>query len=272
LAGGIGISKDTMALRNQHPTAAHPAQPHPLTDRRHGRRWRPRLSALAASLLLAGAAWAQTASPSVEKPIDIPAQALDKALGALARQTGQRIVFSTDLTEGKQAAALKGTLAPQQALERLLAGSGLVLKALPDGGFTVAPQPAGAEKETTLPVVRVKAAAEREVANGPVAGYVAKRSATGTKTDTPILETPQSTSVLGRDELETRGALSVLEALRYVPGVVTQVFGEDTRGQDDWLNLRGFSGFGTSLYQDGLRMNTDANAFANQRSVNRPGF
>lgn len=266
MAGGIGISKDIMALRNQHHIAAHPAQPHPLTDRVHGRRWRPRLSALAAGLLLAGAAWAQTAAPGVEKPIDIPAQALDKALGALARQTGMRIVYSTDLTEGKQAAALKGTLAPQQALERLLAGSGLVLKALPDGGFTVAPQPVGAEKETTLPVVRVKAAAERETATGPVVGYVAKRSATGTKTDTLILETPQSTSVLGRDELETRGALSVLEALRYVPGVVTQVYGEDTRGQDDWLNLRGFSGFGTSLYQDGLRMNTDANAFANQRS------
>lgn len=66
--------------------------------------------------------------------------------------------------------------------------------------------------------------------------------------------------------MEARGALSVMEALRYVPGVVSQIYGADTRGQDDWLNLRGFSGFGTSLYQDGLRMNTDANSFANQRS------
>lgn len=120
--------------------------------------------------------------------------------------------------------------------------------------------------EATLPVVSVKAKTELERAGGPVNGYVARRSGSATKTDTSVLETPQSISVLGREELESRGALSVLEALRYTPGVVSQVYGADTRGQDDWLNLRGFSGFGTSLYQDGLRMNTDANSFANQRS------
>lgn len=120
--------------------------------------------------------------------------------------------------------------------------------------------------EATLPVVSVRAKADQETAAGPVPGYVAKRSLAGTKTDTPIIETAQSISVIGREELDDRGAISVLEALRYVPGVVSQVYGADTRGQDDWINLRGFSGFGTSLYQDGLRMNTDANSFANQRS------
>ncbi|ADP15923.1 TonB-dependent siderophore receptor family protein 8 [Achromobacter xylosoxidans A8] len=116
----------------------------------------------------------------------------------------------------------------------------------------------------TLPAVRVEA--RQESATGPVPGYVAERSLTGTKTNTPITEVPQSISVIGRDELDDRGALSVVEALRYVPGVVTQTNGADTRGQDDWINLRGFSGIGTSLYQDGLRMNTNANGFANQRS------
>ena len=37
-----------------------------------------------------------------------------------------------------------------------------------------------------------------ERANGPVVGYLANQSATGTKTDTPILTTPQSISVVTR--------------------------------------------------------------------------
>ena len=45
-----------------------------------------------------------------------------------------------------------------------------------------------AEEPTTLPAVRVTGTGE--TATGPVEGYVARRSATGTKTDTPLSETP----------------------------------------------------------------------------------
>ena len=44
----------------------------------------------------------------------------------------------------------------------------------------------------------------------------------------------------------------------------------EPRGQDGWLTW--VLGFGTSLYQDGLRMNTDAAAYANQRSESRPAW
>ncbi|MGS1005769.1 TonB-dependent siderophore receptor [Achromobacter anxifer] len=131
-------------------------------------------------------------------------------------------------------------------------------------GTSLAQDSRQASIEVTLPAVRVEA--DRESATGPVSGYVAERSVTGTKTNTPISEVPQSISVIGRDELDDRGALSVVEALRYVPGVASQTYGADTRGQDDWINLRGFSGYGTSLYQDGLRMNANAGSFASQRS------
>lgn len=131
-------------------------------------------------------------------------------------------------------------------------------------GTSLAQEPSQADIAVTLPTVRVEA--DRESATGPVSGYVAERSLTGTKTSTPITDVPQSISVIGRDELDDRGALSVVEALRYVPGVASQTYGADTRGQDDWINLRGFSGYGTSLYQDGLRMNTNASTFASQRS------
>lgn len=105
--------------------------------------------------------------------------------------------------------------------------------------------------EVTLPEVTVKDKAEQETATGPVQGYVAKSTATATKTDTPIIETPQSISVIGRDEMEARGAQDVLEAIRYTPGVVVSPYGVDNRGYE-WLSLRGFDGLSNSNYRDGL--------------------
>ncbi len=40
-------------------------------------------------------------------------------------------------------------------------------------------------------------------------GYVASRSVIATKTDTPILETAQSISVIGRKQLEDQNALTL---------------------------------------------------------------
>ncbi|KQB57532.1 TonB-dependent siderophore receptor [Acidovorax sp. SD340] len=225
----------------------------------------PLTLAIALAISTPGLVHAQAATTDKPVAISIAAQPLDAALNELAAATGVPVAFSPALVAGKKAPAVKGNLTPREAVNQLLSGSGLV--ATQEGGSMVikAARSPG-EQGAMLPTVTVKAAAETETATGPVRGYVAKRSTTGTKTDTSIIETPQSISVLGRQEMEDRGALSVMEALRYVPGVVGERAGVDTRGQEDWLNLRGFSGFGTSLYQDGLRMNTDANNYTNQRS------
>ena len=52
-----------------------------------------------------------------------------------------------------------------------------------------------------------------EPGTGPGRGYVATQSVTGTKTDTPILETPQSISVVTRGQLDARNVQS-LQALQ----------------------------------------------------------
>ncbi|MEY9384260.1 outer membrane receptor protein involved in Fe transport [Bradyrhizobium japonicum] len=40
-----------------------------------------------------------------------------------------------------------------------------------------------------------------ETPRGPVNGYVATRSSSGTKTNTPIMQTPQSVSVIGAEQI-----------------------------------------------------------------------
>ncbi|MFP3616442.1 TonB-dependent receptor plug domain-containing protein, partial [Paraburkholderia sp. SIMBA_050] len=87
-----------------------------------------------------------------------------------------------------------------------------------------------------LTPISVTGAAEN--AWGPVQGYVARRSATATKTDTPIIETPQSISVITADRYNTLGATNIKDALAYTPGVSTTTYGSDSRY--DWVSLRGF--------------------------------
>lgn len=97
-----------------------------------------------------------------------------------------------------------------------------------------------------LPPVTVEGKASEEVA-----GYVAKRSSTGTKTDTPIIEIPQSISVITRRELDMRSVQNFTEALRYVPGVAADNFGFDGRGFE-FVMMRGFDAGVTGNFRDGL--------------------
>jgi iron complex outermembrane receptor protein len=89
-----------------------------------------------------------------------------------------------------------------------------------------------------------------ETAWGPVQDYVASRSAAATKTDAPIMETPQSISVVTRKQIADRDAQTVNDAMRYTAGVQTDLYGPDARM--DWYSIRGFNQSTSGFYLDGL--------------------
>lgn len=93
------------------------------------------------------------------------------------------------------------------------------------------------------------APAAQESAYGPVQGYVATRSATGTKTDTPIQEIPQSITVVTAEAARDQGATTVQEALRYVPGVYADAYGPDSRVDGGLIR-----GTVPVSYLDGMRL------------------
>ncbi|TDR85169.1 TonB-dependent siderophore receptor [Enterovirga rhinocerotis] len=95
-------------------------------------------------------------------------------------------------------------------------------------------------------------AAPLERGDGPVPGFVASRTTSGTKTDTPLMETPQAVTVISADQINTQKARSISEAIRYAPGVKSEPFGNDTR--NDWFNLRGFQAEQRGLYLDNLQL------------------
>ncbi len=70
-----------------------------------------------------------------------------------------------------------------------------------------------------LQATDINGAAETENPQGPVNGYRATRSASATRTDTSIHETPQSISVVSRDVVEDIGATRLQDALDYAGGV-----------------------------------------------------
>lgn len=66
-----------------------------------------------------------------------------------------------------------------------------------------------AQAETMVVSADGGSSVEAESAWGPAPTVAAKRSATGTKTDTPIEKNPQSISVVTREEMEMRNVTSV---------------------------------------------------------------
>jgi iron complex outermembrane receptor protein len=91
-----------------------------------------------------------------------------------------------------------------------------------------------------------------ESPTGPVDGYVATRSATATKTNTPLIETPQSITVIGRQQIDALGATTLTQATQYSAGIYSGVYGADSRV--DFFTLRGFVASDYGIYKDGLQL------------------
>lgn len=91
-----------------------------------------------------------------------------------------------------------------------------------------------------------------ETPRGAVNGYVANRSSSGTKTNTPIIETPQSVSVISAEQIRDQKPGKLDEVLRYTAGVRAGTFGADTR--NDWWLIRGFKSDDIGLFLDGMQL------------------
>jgi iron complex outermembrane receptor protein len=70
----------------------------------------------------------------------------------------------------------------------------------------------------------------------------------GTKTDTPITETPQPVTVVADDVYLAQGSISISDTLRYVAGVQTNTYGSDSRVDGGTVR-----GIGALQLRDGMR-------------------
>lgn len=201
---------------------------------------------------------ATIAQPAVQQqnqrrpiPFNIPAQPLVSALAEFGRQSGFQISYKPALLRGLNSLALTGNHTPDAALQQLLAPSALSFRWIAGDSITVEPAPR--TEGTTLKPVHVTGNLEDQDARQSPSGYVALRSAAGSKTDTPLREIPQSISVLTRDQLDARNVQREGEAFRYSAGVFAEPYGGDPRPAFDAPFIRGFEVVDTGVYRDGLR-------------------
>ncbi|QTC48281.1 ferrichrome porin FhuA [Pantoea ananatis] len=113
-----------------------------------------------------------------------------------------------------------------------------------------------ATKQNTLTVTSEGETPPEENAWGPVGSVVAKRSATATKTDTPLRKTPQSITVVTREEMDLLDPPTLKDAFRYAADVMV-----DSRGSVSGfnsVNIRGFSQISDNIYLDGLKLQADS--------------
>jgi iron complex outermembrane receptor protein len=229
-------------------------------------RFTPAPLALAAAMaiaLVAGhapLAHAQGSVPAAAAPItfNIPAQPLGQALNELARQANLQMTFPAALVAGKQAPTVSGQMTARQALDRVLAGSGLAAN-LQGSSVVVRAVPAPLAGESTLPAVTVTAGADAPTARGNAAGteYVSPVVRAGILGDRPAVEVPFTIQSYTKDIIEEQQSRTLAEVLRadattndsnnaggYAPGI--SVRGFDTWGAA-WDGLNG--GF-ANAYQD----------------------
>ena len=212
-----------------------------------GRRPLSLLQGLAAGALLAVAATpgaqAQDAAPAAQtaadalRRYDIPPGPLSATLTRFLGESGLLLAGPTELAQGKTSPAVRGDYTAAGALRALLAGTGLQARPDAGGGYTLERAPQAAGGVSTLPSITVTGNGESPV--GPVAGYIATRTMTAGKDDTALSETPQSVTVVTRDQMNDQGAQTITDALHYVAGVNTSAYGEDPRY--DWITVRGFN-------------------------------
>ena len=91
----------------------------------------------------------------------------------------------------------------------------------------------------------MSAGAEQENPTAPITGFVAKRALSATKTDTPLIETPQAISVITRDQMEAQGVQTLRQVTAYTAGAVSNYF--DSR--QDTFKARGGD---VTQYLDGM--------------------
>ncbi len=215
-----------------------------------------RMAVLAATcagawLAAAPAAWAQSASPEVQSPrtYNIAPGPLADVLTQFARSAGVVLSFDPAQVRGLRSDGLDGAYPVGAGFARILSGSGLQARGQAGNTWTLVSAPSAPAGGThTLAPVTVSGNAVSALA--PTVGYVAGASVSATKTDTPLIETPQSVSVVTREQITEQGAQTLNQVLRYTPGVATESRGA-TATRLDQFSVRGFS---ASTYLDGLRV------------------
>jgi iron complex outermembrane receptor protein len=184
-----------------------------------------------------------TAGPAAAqaKSFDIPAQAAHSGIAELGRQADVQIGVARRDTQGKTSNAVRGQMTVEQALERLLSGTGLRARATGPQTFTVLPlagavssgDPAHAHTADSQDETGAERAPPQDIV---VTGSRLKASSEGA---TPV-------TTFAREKIDQLGAASVGDVLNYLPQRSFSLSDNTNFAGAQSIQLRGL-GLGTTL-------------------------
>lgn len=191
---------------------------------------------------------------------------LTSALTTFTKESGIPLEYDSVLIEGRKTQGLAGSFSADDALHRLLDGTGLSRQPNQVGLIRVvqnSDEALGGEREN----LETRSMNERDVQSRTIrkvklsevvvrenreTQFVAEDAQSATKTNTPLIETPQSITVITRNRIVKQEIDSMAEALRYTAGVQSDTFGYEPRFT--WLRFRGFDSTTDGIFKDGLKL------------------
>lgn len=223
--------------KNKHAIAANTFKPTLLAHAIHITLAGTLFTLPAIGLLHSNSAYAQSAEA---KSYAIPAGPLGIALTTFAAQADITLSFNADQTRGLQTSGLTGRYSAAAGLQQLLANSGLEAMHRGRGNYVLQAIPA--TKDATLALIQVQAPASTDSNER----YILSSSNTATKFQLSARETPQSTSVVTRQQLDDQGVTSVKDALALSTGITVS----QTDSEHSFVYSRGFKI--NNIQRDGL--------------------
>jgi iron complex outermembrane recepter protein len=192
--------------------------------------------------LFAAAAGRAHASGTRQLTADIPPQSLVQALTEFARQTGLQLIYVSDAVGDQRSDGAPGGLDAEDALTRLLKGTGLRFEFLTANSVRILAAERATPSEKPPGLGHDKFSVTEEI------------MVTATKREEPLATLPMSVSVLSSEDLQASGIRGIEGITAHLPGVEYDFSSQFGSGTLTNLALRGInSNTGqstTALYLD----------------------
>lgn len=213
-------------------------------------------SAAALAIAPAPARAAETAPSTAARDYQIAAGDLQTALASYAVAAGVNVSTQSTPLAGLYSKGLQGRHTPLQGLQKLLEGS--TLEAIDAGNGNYLVRKAAEANVATMPAVTINAEADRNTEG--TGSYTTKIMATATGLSLSQRQTPQSVSVIARQQMDDFHLATLQDVALATPGIYTKQPG--VTDQETSYYARGFAL--THVNVDGLPL--DVTGF-NQRNV-----
>ena len=197
-----------------------PRAPRPLVRAVHLALFGLTLAPLPMLAMLPAQAQAQSASTAFQ----IAPGPLGTNLSLFATRASITLSFDARQTQGRQSAGLQGNYSVEEGLARLLQGSGLQAQRQSNGGYVLVPVNSSGALELGATSINGQVLGETTENTG---SYTTAATRTATKLPLSIRETPQSITVVTRQQMDDQGDQSISDVLRNTPGVSGQTYDSD---------------------------------------------